>query len=159
MPAQPIEVARNQWAAILHHPDWQTLELQWFPSTRQMTDEDFKATLELHTSQAERLRPINSMLIDATEFFHTFGDGGVMAWRAEHIIPRYNAVGVRKFAFHVPPGAQGTIESGAKPAVEGGASFPTAWFTTREAAYQWLADTANTADTTGSTGTPGSAKT
>jgi len=139
MPAQPIEVARNEWGAILHHPDWHTLELKWFPSTRQMTDDDFKATLELHASQAERLKPIAFMLIDATEFFHTFGDDGVMTWRDEQIIPRYNTAGVTKFAFHVPPGAPGTVESGGTPAVEGRANFPTGWFSTRQRAYAWLA--------------------
>src|SRR5437762_468122 len=43
-------------------------------------------------------------LIDATEFFHTFADNAALAWRDEHIIPRYNAMGVTRFAFHVPPG-------------------------------------------------------
>jgi hypothetical protein len=68
MPTEPIEVARNQWGAILHHPEWRTLELKWFPSTRHMSDDDFKSTLELHAGQAERLKPIAFMLIDATEF-------------------------------------------------------------------------------------------
>src|SRR5207245_3320125 len=74
MPGQPIEVARNQWGAILHHPDTRMLELKWFAATRQMSDDDFKATLELYTSAGERLQPITSGLIDATEFFHTFAD-------------------------------------------------------------------------------------
>jgi len=140
MLAQPIEVARNSWGAILHHPDWHTLELKWFPSTRQMTDDDFKATLELYASQGERLQPVTFGLIDATEFFHTFADNEALVWRDERIIPRYNAMGVTKFAFQVPPGAPGTIEAGGQPAVEGRANFPTAWFSTREHAYQWLAD-------------------
>jgi len=140
MPAQSIEVARNQWGAVLHHPDTHVLELKWFASTRQMTDDDFKATLELYTSHGERLQPIPSGLIDATEFFHTFGDGEALAWRDEHIIPRYNAMGVTKFAFHMPAGAPGTVEAGGKPAVEGRAAFPTAWFSTRARAEAWLAE-------------------
>ena len=138
MPDQPTEVARNQWGAILHHPDWHTLELKWFPSTRTMTDDDFKATLELHATQAEHLQPITYMLIDATEFFHSFADPGVLAWRDENIIPRYNRAGVTKFAFQTQPDATGTVESGAQPAIEGRANFLTAWFRTREGAYQWL---------------------
>jgi hypothetical protein len=104
-----------------------------------MTDDNFKATLELHASQAERLKPIAFMLIDATEFFHTLGDATVMAWRDEQIVPPYNAAGVTKFAFHASPGAPGTVESGGTPAVEGRANFLTAWFSTREKAYEWLA--------------------
>ncbi len=139
MPAQPSEVARNQWGAILHHPDRRTLELKWFPSTRQMTDADFKTTVELYTSEGERLQPITFGLIDATEFFHPFADNEALAWRDEHIIPRYNAIGITKFAFHVPPGAPNTVESGGTPAVEGRANFPTGWFSTREGVYAWLA--------------------
>ncbi len=141
MTGQPIEVARNQWGVILHHPDTRMLELKWFAATGTMTDDDFKATLELYTSEGERLQPITSGLIDATEFFHTFADNSALAWRDEHIIPRYNAMGVTKFAFHVPPGAPGTVEAGGTPAVEAGAAFPTGWFSTRERASAWLADT------------------
>jgi hypothetical protein len=141
MPNQPTEVARNQWGAVLHQPEMRLLELQWFSSTRQMTDEDFKATLELYTSEGERLQPITSGLIDATEFFHMFADREALAWRDEHIIPRYNAMGIKKFAFHVPAGSPGAVEAGGTPAAEAGAAFPTGWFSTRERAEAWLAET------------------
>src|SRR5262245_32447973 len=140
MPAKPSEVARNQWGAVLHHPDSHMLELRWFASTREMTDDDFKASLELYTGECERLQPITSGLIDATEFFHAFADGEALAWRDEHVIPRYNAVGMRKLAFQLPPGAPGTFEAGGVPQVEARATFPTAWFSTREGALAWLAD-------------------
>ena len=32
-----------------------------------------------------------------------------------------------------------TVESGADPAPEGPAAFPTGWFASRDRAYQWLA--------------------
>src|SRR5262249_51095551 len=131
MQDQPIEVARNQWGVILHYPSAGMLELKWFPSSRQMTDEDFKVTLELYTREGERLQPITSGLIDATQFFHSFADDQTLAWRDANIIPRYNAIGMRKFAFHLPAGAPGTVEAGATPANERGATFPTGWFSTR----------------------------
>ena len=77
------------------------------------------------------------MFIDATQFFHDFGEG-VLDWRDEHVIPRYNAAGVTRFAFLMPEGTPNTVESGAQSRVEGRATFPTGWFTTREAAYAWL---------------------
>jgi len=138
MADQPVEVARNEWGVILHHPEQRLLELKWFPSSSRMTDDDFKASLELYTTEAERLQPIPLMLIDATEFLHSFGDPAVMTWRDENIIPRYNAVGVTSFAFHVPAGTPGTIESGGSPAVAGRANYPTAWFSTRQRADEWL---------------------
>lgn len=138
MQPEPVEVARNDWGVILQHEQWQTVELRWLSSTRAMSDEGFKATLELLAAAGERVRP-RFMLIDATEFHHQFGEG-VMAWRDEHIIPRYGAAGVAKFAFLVPASAPGTVESGGTSVVEGRATFPTARFSTRERAYQWLAE-------------------
>ena len=103
-----------------------------------MKDADFKETLELLAELGEQHNP-RFMIIDATEFHHEFGPG-VMEWRDEKIIPRYGAAGVEKFAFLVSAAFPGTVESGAKPAVEGSATFPTAWFSTRNGAYQWLAE-------------------
>jgi hypothetical protein len=90
------------------------------------------ATLCLFVWEAERARP-RALLIDATEFKHTFGPG-VMEWRDAHIIPRYGAAGVRRFAFLMPTGFPG---AGAE-AVEGPAVFPTKWFVDRHAALAWL---------------------
>ncbi len=136
MSAEPEDVARNQWGTVLCYEEWRTLELKWLPSTREMSDDGFKATLELLAEQGERLKPAY-MIIDATEFAYKPGDG-VLEWREAEIIPRYNAAGVKKFAFLWPEGMPGTVESGGTPAPEGSADFPTGWFSDRDRAYQWL---------------------
>jgi hypothetical protein len=130
------EVARNAWGIVSHHQQQGILELRWLPSTADMTDDGFKATLELFAEQAERAgTPL--LLIDATDFRHQFGEG-VMEWRDQQIIPRYNASGTRKFAFHVPEGFPDAMEAGGQPVIDGPASFPTAWFTHRQHALDWL---------------------
>jgi hypothetical protein len=58
-----------------------------------------------------------------------------------HQIRRPNLNRAAKFAFLVSAGFPGTVESGARPGVEGSATFPTGWFSTRERSYQWLAET------------------
>jgi hypothetical protein len=136
MTAEAAEAARNRWGVIRHHGQWRTLELEWLPTTREMDDDGFKETLQLFAGAGERLKPA-FMLIDANEFHHQLGEG-VLRWRDEHIIPRYNGAGVTKFAFIVPPGTPGTVETGGTPQVEGSASFPTGWFSGRDRAYQWL---------------------
>lgn len=138
MQTEPVEIARNKWGVVLDHRAWRTLELKWLPTTREMDDNGFKETLGLLAAEGERVKP-SFMLIDATEFHHSFGEG-VMEWRDEHIIPRYTAAGVTKFAFVVGEGVPGTVESGAVPAPEGRAQFPTGWFASRERAYEWLAN-------------------
>jgi hypothetical protein len=136
MPEEPVEVARNQWGVVLDHRGYGTLELRWLPTTREMGDDGFKETLELLAGETERLRPSN-LLVDSMEFFHRMGEG-VNEWRDANIVPRYNAAAVRKFAFIVPEGVPGTVESGGVPAVDGPANFPTGWFSSRERAYRWL---------------------
>jgi hypothetical protein len=128
------KLASNVWGEILHHQAEGILELRWLPST--MTDNAFKATLALFASEAEKLRP-SSLLIDATDFRHSFAPG-VMEWRNDAIIPRYGAAGVKKFAFLMPAGVPSTMESGGKEVIDGPAIFPTAWFSVRQNALNWL---------------------
>ena len=130
--AASVESRRNEWGAVIDHKD--LLELRWFSSTSSMTDGGFMATLCLFAAEAERARSTR-LLIDATEFKHTFGNG-VMEWRDAHIIPRYGAAGVRKFAFVMPAG----FPRAGTEAHEGPAVFPTRWFTDRPAALAWLRD-------------------
>jgi hypothetical protein len=130
------ELASNPWGIISHHQQEGILELRWLASTAEMIDDDFKATLELFAEQAERTgAPL--LLIDAIAFRHRFGEG-VMAWRDRQIIPRYNASGTRRFAFHMPEGFPDAMEAGGQPVIDGPASFPTAWFTGRQHALDWL---------------------
>jgi hypothetical protein len=123
-------MAQNEWGVIVDHKD--LLELRWLRTTSTMTDGGFMATLCLFAWEAEKARP-KALFIDATEFTHTFGPG-VMEWRDAHIIPRYGAAGVRRFAFLMLPGFP---KAGAE-AVEGPAIFPTKWFIDRQEALAWL---------------------
>src|SRR5262249_48117108 len=124
------DVARNDWGAIVREAD--LLELRWLPSTAQMTDGGFVATLWLFVWEAEKARP-RGLLIDAREFRHRLGDG-IMAWRDAHIIPRYGAAGVRKFAFLMPT----AFPNPGREAIEGPAVFPTKWFVDADDARAWL---------------------
>ena len=128
MPA--TERVRNEWGVIIDHSD--VLELRWLSSTSTMTDGGFMATLWLFATEAEKARP-QGLFIDATEFRHAFGPG-VMAWRDGHIIPRYGAAGVRKFAFLMPP----AFPDVGREAIEGPAIFPTKWFVEGQEAMAWL---------------------
>ena len=125
------ELVQNPWGVIVRPKD-DVLELRWLPSTASMSDGGFMATLCLFAWEAEKARP-RALLIDAVAFRHSFGPG-VMEWRDAHIIPRYGAAGVRKFAFVMPKGFPGI----GKEAIEGPAVFPTRWFVSREEATAWL---------------------
>jgi hypothetical protein len=70
MPA--AESVHNEWSVIIDHEG--LLELRWLGSTSTMTDGGFMATLCLFVWEAEKARP-TGLLIDATDFKHTFGPG------------------------------------------------------------------------------------
>ncbi len=75
------------------------------------------------------------VLVDSTTFRMSPAnmDG---PWRDANIIPRHNAAGVAKFAFHMP---EGMPMIGKPPAPEGPGRFPTGYFARRHDALDWLA--------------------
>jgi hypothetical protein len=64
----------------------------------------------------------------------TIRAAGVGSAGDAHIIPRYGAAGVRKFAFLMPPG----FPNAGKEEIEGPAIFPTKWFVNPPDAMTWL---------------------
>ena len=132
-------VGTDKWSKLIFYPDWNSLELKWLPTTREATEEDARSSMEMFASEAVNRRP-DTLIVDTTEFFHRFGEG-FEEWREVSIIPKYNASGVKKFAFVMSPDYPGqTVESGLEPTSEGKMAFPTGWFRTREHAYEWLAN-------------------
>jgi hypothetical protein len=132
-------VAEDRWSQMVFYDEWNSLELRWLPATANATDTDLKGTMEIFAQEAVKRRP-HTLIVDTTEFHHVWADG-MTQWRDAKIVPRYNQAGVAKFAFIANPAYPGpTAEAGATPEPEGPASFPTGWFKTREAAYQWLAN-------------------
>ena len=134
------EVASTEFAVITYYDEWKTLELKWLPTTKDATEAQARDAMALFAAQTEELKP-RFLLVDTTEFFHRWADD-MMAWRDREIIPHYNAGGVAKFAFVAGAGVPfPTVESGAEPAPDGPAAFPTGWFVSRDRAYEWLAET------------------
>ena len=133
-------VASDRWGQIIYYDDWNTLELKWLPTTKDATEAQARDTMTLFAAETEKRKP-RFLIVDTTEFAHRWADD-MMPWRNSEIIPRYNAGEVTKFAFITGEGVPfATVESGADPAPDGPAIFPTGWFKTRAAAYQWLAAT------------------
>lgn len=131
------ELHRDEYGLIRHHPEDGILELEWLEASADMTDEDFKRSMQRYAELAgERSTPY--LLVDVRNFRHSMGKG-VGAWRDEHVIPAYNAAGVRKFAFLLPAGAPGTVEEGNAPAPEPPGEFPTGYFTERRSITEWFA--------------------
>ena len=131
--AASVIVYEDNWGEIIDRPDARLVEIRWYDTTRTMSKADFEQWLTTFAGYVERLRRPGA-LVDGTSFLMdpANSDG---PWRDANIVPRYNAAGVKKFAFHFP---EGIPVIGAPPAVEPPASYPTGYFGSREDALTWL---------------------
>jgi uncharacterized protein YodC (DUF2158 family) len=129
-------VYEDRFGAVIDHADDGYVEIRWYDTTEAMSKEQFEDWLAGFAGAVERLRQAG-ILVDGTRFLMDPGNND-MEWRNAHIVPRYNAAGVKKFAFHMP---EGMPAIGAPPSREGPAEYPTAYFARRKAALDWLAST------------------
>jgi hypothetical protein len=123
----------DRWGEIVDRPALGLVELRWYDTTAEMSGDQFEGWLTTFAGHVEQLRRPR-VLVDASRFMmdRTQMDD---AWRDAHIIPRYNAAGVRRFAFLYP---EGVPLIGTPPAPLGPASFPTGAFGRRQDALDWL---------------------
>jgi hypothetical protein len=127
-------VYEDRFGAVIDHADAGYLEIRWYDTTEDMSATQFQDWLAGFAAEAEqRQRP--GILVDATRFLMDPANMNAQ-WRDQHVIPHYNAGGVRKFAFHMPDGMPAI---GAPPEPEGPAKFPTGYFGRRQDALNWLA--------------------
>lgn len=128
------QVYEDRWGEVFDRPSANLVELRWFDTTADMSKDDFQRWLSKFAECVERCGR-SGVLVDSTVFrmSPTLMDG---PWRDANIIPRYNAAGVKKFAFHMP---QGMPMIGEPPANEPPGRFPTGYFGTRREALNWLA--------------------
>jgi hypothetical protein len=132
--ADAEHVYEDRWGEIIDRPATELVELRWYDTTADMSAEQFQDWLATFAGHVERFRRPR-VLVDGTRFMMdpaNLNDD----WRDANIIPRYNAAGVRRFAFLFPDGMPAI---GAPPAVEGPATFSTAYFSRRQEALDWLA--------------------
>ena len=126
-------VYEDKWGEVFDRQSADLIELRWFDTTAEMSAHEFQSWLATFAECVERCRR-SRVLIDSTAFRMSPAkmDG---PWRDANIIPRYNAAGVRKFAFHMP---EGMPMVGEPPAIEAPGQFPTGYFGRRREALDWL---------------------
>ena len=126
----------DRFGAVIDHADADYVEIRWYDTTEAMSAGEFQDWLSGFAGEVERCRRAG-VLVDGTSFLMDPANMDSQ-WRDEHIVPRYNAAGVRGFAFHMPDGMPAI---GTPPAPEGPATFPTAYFGRRQDALDWLGST------------------
>jgi hypothetical protein len=123
----------DKYLRILWDAQTKIISIDWKASTSEMTDEDFKTELTLFAGQVED-QGAPRILIDVSKFHHHPGEE-VGEWRRKNISNRYNAAGVRRFAFLFSAGSP--LPSMASQPSEG-ERFLTRSFNDHEQAIAWL---------------------
>ena len=132
-------VYEDRFGEVIDRPDLDLIEIRWYDTTTDLDGPGFDRWLSGFASAVEEAgRP--NILTDSTAFRMDMARMN-MDFRENNIIPRYNAAGIRKFAFHLPPGAP---PIGSEPTTEGPANYLTAYFGSRADALRWLANQEST---------------
>jgi hypothetical protein len=126
----------DPFLTILWDTPRRIIGIRWKPSTAQMTDEEFKASLTLFAGHVEKMGA-RGILVDVEDFRHRMGPD-VQEWRIKNISPRYAAAGVTRFAFLFPPSSE--IPPMMNQSADG-ESFATRAFTSQDQAVDWLTGT------------------
>jgi len=128
------QVYSDRYGEVLDRPAADLIELRWFDTTADMSPQEFKDWLAQFAGCVEKCGRSRA-LVDSTSFRMNPAnmDG---PWRDANIIPRYNAAGVARFAFHMPDGMP---MIGVPPSTEEPGTFPTGYFGRRQDALDWLA--------------------
>jgi hypothetical protein len=102
----------DRWGEIIDRPTTELVELRWYDTTAAMSAEQFQDWLATFAGHVERLRRPR-VLVDGTRFMMDPANVN-NEWRDANINPRYNAAGVRRFAFLFPDGLLRTAAGGAR---------------------------------------------
>ena len=125
----------DQWGECSVRPTDGCSEIRWFDTTSAMEGDDFNKFLAEFATVVEG-SGLTGALVDAVQFRMDMSKMSI-GWRDANIVPRYNAAGLKKFAFIMPAGMPAI---GAPRQKEGPGDFPTAYFATRRDAVAWLAE-------------------
>jgi hypothetical protein len=127
-------VYNDTFGSVIDWADEDFVEIRWYDTTRHLSAAQFNDWLTAFAGEVERAGR-SGVLVDSTQFRMDMATMD-FAYRDANIIPRYNAAGVKRFAFLMPEAMPAV---GAPAVPEGPATFPTGYFDTRPAALAWLA--------------------
>ena len=127
-----MELEKGKYWSMTFDSESKVVQLIWTPQTGAMTDDDFKEGVDRFTAHAEQ-NNAKGLFVDVRDFGHRMSPE-LGQWRQDKIVPRYNAAGVLRFAYVLPPGAPAV-----EPKQNEGEDFVTGYFGSANTASEWLA--------------------
>lgn len=126
-------IDKDKYGQITHDTERRFLRLDWFPTTAEMSADDFKRSLTV-LADAAVANTAQSILVDVREF-RSKAAMEVDAWRMQNIVPKYNKV-LKRFAWLA--GAQpAQLPGGGNTYQNEGETYQNRWFRDEAAAVSW----------------------
>ena len=132
------QLHQNTFQNILWDEQSHVIRLDWKEGTSSMTGEQFKKELTLFADHVEA-KKAHGILVDVAQMRHK-PEPDLEDWRQKNISGRYNAAGVRRFAFLFPESVATPPAMKSSPAEK----FETRAFNNVEEALAWLKGAAET---------------
>lgn len=126
-------IDKDKYGQITHDTERRFLRMDWFPTTSEMSADDFKRSLTVLADTAVA-KTAQSILVDVREF-RSKAAMEVDAWRMQNIVPKYNKV-LKRFAWLA--GAQpAQLPGGGNTYQNEGETYQNRWFRDEAAAVSW----------------------
>jgi len=130
---QARQIHEDNFLLISWDKNKKILGIDWKETTSGMTDEEFKRELTLFAGYVEE-KKASGILVDVANFGYKMGPD-IQQWRVKSISSRYDAAGVKRFAFLLPKDSQiSPMMNQSSP----GERFLTRAFNSLEQATAWL---------------------
>lgn len=129
---QSVQLHEDKFLRILWDETTRIIGIDWKDTTSAMSDDEFRAELRLFAEYVEK-KTAPGIPVDATKFRHQMAPD-TQKWRVKNISSRYNAAGVKRFAFLFPKDS----ELPPMPESSEGEAFLTRSFNSHDQAASWL---------------------
>jgi hypothetical protein len=134
------QLHEDEFLTILWNEQTKIIGIDWKEATSAMTSAQFQSELTIFAAHVEN-KKAPAILVDVRKFRHKM-EPGVEEWRVKNISSRYNAAGVKRFAFLLPKDAAVPSMMNQSAREE---HFLTRGFNDVQKAENWLVEAGNAA--------------
>ena len=131
-----MPIFENQFVSLYYFEASKHIEILWNEFSVDMTEDDYKRSMEQMTEQIELCKPEKN-LVDTTDFMFTIVPV-MQEWTNGTIFPRHLTAGIQKAAFFVSKNIFSQVSVEQAMEEDEGGKFETRYFEDKENALNWL---------------------
>ena len=129
------KIHENKYYDLSLHDECGCIVFEWKPETIQMTENDFKTGLTNFAKYGEE-NQCREMVVDLRKFQGHPSPEVASDWRHHEIVPHYNKMGIKKFAYLISP--EQPAPQSYEPHKNDGEEYETAVFDSEDEMWNWL---------------------